>query len=108
MTSRSPSVTAPLTFDLPESLVKRIESCRDHNDLKSASEVVRLAIEQFDFAACKPDIDPHRQISVRIPTRDRTMLRRIARQKGVSVGELLRLALEEYSSAPAPSKRGKK
>ena len=108
MTSRSPSVAAPLTFDLPESLVKKIESCRDNHDLKTASEVVRLAIAQFDFAGCKPEHDPHRQISVRIAAKDRAMLRRFARQKGVSVGELLRLALEDFPSHPTSTKRVRK
>lgn len=90
--SRKPS--APLTFDLPESLISRIEACRRGHGFTTASEVVRTAIAGFDFDGCKPERDPHRQISVRITSDQRAMLKRYARQKDASVGELLRLALE--------------
>ena len=94
MASRKPPVSAPLTFDLPESLIAKIETCRKGHALKTASEVVRLAIEQFDFASCEFDRDPHRQISVRVSAAQRTLLKRCARQNDGSVGELIRLALE--------------
>lgn len=90
--TRKPS--APLTFDLPASLIERIEVCRRGNGFSSASEVVRTAIEKFDFATCRPDREPHRQISVRISPDQRAALKRYSRQKDVSVGELLRMAIE--------------
>jgi Arc/MetJ-type ribon-helix-helix transcriptional regulator len=90
--SRKPS--APLTFDLPESLIARIESVRRGHGFNTASEVVRTAISGYDFEDCEPSRDRHRQISVRITTDQRAMLRRYSRQKSTSVGELLRLALE--------------
>ncbi len=86
--------SAPLTFDLPVSLIERIELCRRGNGFESASEVVRAAIEDFDFATCRPDREPHRQISVRISSEQRSALRRYSRQKDVSVGQLLRMAVE--------------
>lgn len=91
-TTRKPS--APLTFDLPESLIARIETCRRGHGFTTASEVVRTAISNYDFDGCAPSRDPHRQISVRITSDQRAMLKRHARQKDASVGELLRLALE--------------
>jgi Arc/MetJ-type ribon-helix-helix transcriptional regulator len=94
--TRKPS--APLTFDLPESLIERIESLRRGHGFKTASEVVRTAIADFDFNGCRPSRDPHRQISVRITGDQRAMLKRHARQKYASVGELLRLALEAMPS----------
>ena len=96
--SRKPS--APLTFDLPESLIERIESCRRGHQYSTASEVVRTAIGSFDFEGCEPERDPHRQISVRITSDQRSMLKRYARQKDASVGELLRLALEALPVKP--------
>jgi hypothetical protein len=90
--SRKPS--APLTFDLPESLIGRIETLRRGHGFGSASEVVRTAIAGYDFETCEPSRDPHRQISVRITPDQRAMLKRYSRQKDASVGELLRLALE--------------
>ena len=56
MASRSPKKSAPLTFDLPLGLITKIKAARKSRGLKSASEVVRLAIEGFDFEACRPSI----------------------------------------------------
>ena len=101
--SRKPS--APLTFDLPESLIGRIETLRRGHGFGSASEVVRTAIAGYNFDSCEPSRDPHRQISVRITPDQRSMLKRFSRSKDASVGELLRLALE---AMPATGKKGKK
>ena len=90
--SRKPS--APLTFDLPESLIARIETCRKGHGFASASEVVRTAIAGYDFESSAPSRDPHRQISVRITADQRAILKRYSKKKNASVGELLRLALE--------------
>jgi len=94
------SASAPLTFDLPLSLITRIEAIRRGRALKSASEVVRLAIELCDFDDCELDHDPRRQISVRITARQRATLKRYARKKRASVGELLRQALDSLPSKP--------
>lgn len=101
--SRKPS--APLTFDLPESLIERIEACRRGHGFKTASEVVRTAIAGYDFETCAPTRDPHRQISVRITPDQRSTLKRYSRQKDASVGELLRLALESLPTRPAKKKK---
>ena len=102
MASRSKKNSAPLTFDLPLGLIAKIKSSRKTRGLKTASEVVRLAIAQVDFEACTPNREPHRQISVRVAAPQRAMLKRYARTKDTSVGELLRLALE---SLPAKASR---
>jgi len=104
MATRISSVSAPLTFDLPLSLISKIETCRKGRGLKTASEVIRLALDQYDFEAYHPNHDPHRQISVRISARQRSSLKRHARTKHASVGELLRLALEKLPAKPAPKK----
>ena len=86
---------APLTFDLPESLIAKIGKARKGHGLGSASEVVRLALSRFDLSGFKPSHDRHRQISVRIAGAMRVALRRTAKQNDASVGELIRAALEE-------------
>lgn len=101
--SRKPS--APLTFDLPISLIARIETCRKGHGFATASEVVRTAIETFDFEGCQPARDPHRQISVRIAADQRAMLKRYARLKKASVGELLRIAIEALPAKGAKKKK---
>jgi Arc/MetJ-type ribon-helix-helix transcriptional regulator len=100
--SRKPS--APLTFDLPESLIARIETVRTGHGFGTASEVVRTAIEGYDFESCEPTRDPHRQISVRITADQRATLKRYSKKKNASVGELLRLALEAMPSKAAKKK----
>jgi Arc/MetJ-type ribon-helix-helix transcriptional regulator len=98
--SRKPS--APLTFDLPESLIARIETCRKGHGFATASELVRTAIAGYDFESSEPSRDPHRQISVRITADKRAILKRYSKKKNASVGELLRLALE---AMPAKKKK---
>jgi hypothetical protein len=108
MATHPRKVSAPLTFDLPLSLIARIEACRRGHAFKTASEVVRLAIGDYDFEGCEPARDPHRQISVRISAEQRAMLKRYARKKDASVGELLRLALESLPVKPAGAAKRKK
>jgi len=104
MATRTASVSAPLTFDLPLSLISKIETSRRSRGLKTASEVIRLALEQYDFEAYHPNHDPHRQISVRISARQRSALKRHARSKHASVGELLRLAVEKLPTKASSKK----
>lgn len=103
MAKKNRKASSPLTFDLPVSLIAKIEACRRGHAFGSASEVVRLAIGTFDFESCSPVRDPHKQISVRVTSEQRATLKRFARQKDASVGELLRLALESLPVKPAKS-----
>jgi Arc/MetJ-type ribon-helix-helix transcriptional regulator len=105
MAKSSRKASAPLTFDLPESLIARIETSRKGHGFATASELVRTAIEGYDFEACEPTRDPHRQISVRITADQRAMLKRHAKKKNASVGELLRLALEALPAKGAKKKK---
>ncbi len=108
MARHSRKASAPLTFDLPVSLIAKISACRRGHGLKTASEVVRFAIRTFDFEDCDPPRDPHRQISVRVSPDQRAMLKRYAKSKDASIGELLRYALESLPLKPLkPAKRKK-
>ena len=98
------SASAPLTFDLPITTITEVESHRRKYGLKTASEVVRLAIDKFDFEGCRPERDPHRQVSVRLGANQRAMLRRFAKKKDASVGELLRFALEGLPAKKSKSR----
>lgn len=105
MASRSRPASAPLTFDLPLSLIDKIEVCRRGHGFETASEVIRYALDRVDFDAYRPSHDPHRQISVRVGLKQRVALKRFAKQKKASVGELLRLALESLPTRPARKAR---
>ena len=96
----TPKPSAPLTFDLPVSLITKIARAKRGHGLGSASEVVRLALEQFDLASFQPTRDPHQQISVRIAGKQRAELTRAAKRKDASVGELIRAALERLPVKP--------
>lgn len=97
MAKKSTSSASPLTFDLPEPLIAKIASAKKKFELSSASEVVRLAIIQFDFDRYTPSVAEHRQISVRLPDDMKTSLARHSRKKKVSVGELLRVAIDQLA-----------
>ncbi len=101
MPSKKSTVRAPLTFDLSESLLKKVDDYRRKSGLGSNSEVIRSAIQAYDFSSFRSDDKAHRQISVRIDAERKKELLKIARQKKASVGELLRAALEELSEPPA-------
>ena len=93
---------APLTFDLPVSLIAKIEAIRSDHDLDSASEAVRMALAKFDLDGFTSEVEAHTQISVRIDSATRKGLKRAAKAKDVSVGAILRAALE---AVPAKKKR---
>ncbi len=86
--------STPLTFDLPQSLNAKIEEARSKLGLKTVSEVVRLALDRFDFTTFKPVHEPRRQISVRLAPKTRVAITQVARRKNVSAGEILRTALD--------------
>lgn len=107
MAKKSAPTPSPLTFDLPVTLIAKIESHRKKLGLKSTSEVVRLAIAEFNLDRYESDASEHRQISVRLPGPTKTALVKAAKKKRVSVGELLRVAIESMPAKPV-AKKGKK
>lgn len=118
MAKDSDRESSPLTFDLKDDLLAKLDQLQQRLDAASKSEIIRHAISVFDYQAFEPDMQGHRQISVRLPLKQKATLLRLARQKGVSVGELLRVALEALPASPAglktktaivdPMKKGKK
>ena len=106
MAKKSPT-PAPLTFDLPVPLIDKIEIHRKKLGLKTTSEVVRLAIGEFNLDRYESAASEHRQISVRLPAPTKTALVKAAKKKRVSVGELLRVAIEALPVKGA-AKKGKK
>ena len=94
MPTKPTTAAAPLTFDLPVELIGKIEAHRRKEKLGSTSEVVRHAIREFDFGGYVVAANEHRQVSVRLTPRVKNFLVRTAKRKRVSVGELLRAAIE--------------
>ena len=90
----SSGTTSPLTFDLQQELLDKLKQLQKKVGARSLSEVVRYAVSVFDSSDINLKISPHRQISVRLSSELRQRLTRLSKQKKVSVGELLRAALE--------------
>jgi Arc/MetJ-type ribon-helix-helix transcriptional regulator len=102
MAKKSAPTPSPLTFDLPLPLMEKIELQRQKLGLKSTSQVVRHAIEQFNFELFEAQASEHRQISVRLPDQTKKILVKAAKKKKVSVGELLRVAIDSLPAKSAP------
>jgi hypothetical protein len=92
--------SSPLTFDLRRDLLDKIEDYQRKAGIRSKSEVIRDAIESYDYSGYQREAQPHRQISVRLPVDQKRELLKLARQKKVSLGELLRTALESLPQNP--------
>ena len=106
MATKKNTVTAPLTFDLPLSLIEKIGAQQKRLGLRSASEVVREALASFDIDRSTIASEPHRQISVRLPAGVKSKLVKAAKKKKTSIGGLLRMAIEAFE-AGTPKKARK-
>jgi Arc/MetJ-type ribon-helix-helix transcriptional regulator len=109
MAKNNTNAPSPLTFDLPLSLISKLTAQQKQLGLKSTSEVVRLAIEQYDYDRFEASAEEHRQISVRLPGEMKSKLAKYAKKKKVSVGELLRVAIDalESKASKKAAKRGR-
>jgi Arc/MetJ-type ribon-helix-helix transcriptional regulator len=93
--------SSPLTFDLKDDLLEKLDQLQQRTGVSSKSEIIRHAISAFDYSTFRPSAQGHRQISVRLPLKQKATLLKLARQKEVSVGELLRVALDGLPALPA-------
>jgi hypothetical protein len=105
MAKKNNNAPSPLTFDLPVSLIGKLGAHQKKLGLKSASEVVRLAIGEYDYNEFKTSSEEHRQISVRLPADMKSKLAKFSKKKKVSVGELLRVAIDSLEAKSAKKKR---
>jgi len=96
---------SPLTFDLPVSLLNKIETQRKKLGLASTSEVVRHALGEFNLSKFEANTEERRQISVRLPASDKATLVKAAKKQKVSLGEILRAAVEALPDKKAPEKK---
>jgi hypothetical protein len=91
---------SPLTFDLREDTLRKLKVVQRKVGARSASEVVRYAVSVLDPSRLGSGTVPHRQVSVRLSPGERRKLVSLGRQKGVSVGGILRTALESLPATP--------
>jgi len=103
MAKKSAPAPSPLTFDLPVSLLEKIESQRKKLGLGSTSEVVRHAIAEFNLAKFESSAEERRQISHRYIQPLFSVIEKAAKKAKASLGEILRAAVESL-----PEKKSKK
>ena len=86
--------STPLSFDLQQDLFGKLKEIQRQTGARSISEVVRYAVSHLDASELKLSNKSHRQISVRLSDELRQRLVKLSKQQKVSVGELLRAALD--------------
>ncbi len=95
----------PLTMEV-EFIDRLSEPVRD-GKAKSISAIIRTALERYDFANVLVMHPVQVQISVRLPPEIRRILKKVARSKHTSEGQLVRAAVEahlpELEAAPLPA-----
>ncbi len=84
----------PVSIEV-EFLDRLSEPVRDGR-AKSVSAILRTALEQYDFSNMVVVRPSQLQISVRLPVEIRKNLKKISRAKHTSIGQLVRVAVEDY------------
>ena len=88
-----------------EFLDRLSEPVRD-GKAKSVSDIIRTALERYDFSDVVVMHPAQLLVSVRLPAKIRKQLKKTARSKHTSVGHLVRAAVEAYlpevEALPAP------
>ena len=113
MPDKKPSQPFPILLEI-EFLDRLSEPVRD-GKAKSVSDIIRSALERYDFANVVVMHPAQVQISVRLPAEIRRNLKKVSRAKHASVGHLVRAAVEAYLpeleamplAEPKPRKRRK-
>jgi predicted DNA-binding protein len=92
-----PNQTArPFPLNLEVEFLDRLSEPVREGRAKSVSEIIRTALERFDFTNVVVMHPNQLQISVRLPVEVRRNLKKVSRSKHTSVGQLVRAAVEAY------------
>ena len=91
-----PNQSSPLTFELDPEIFAKLETFRQETGTRTVSLIIRKALEDFDLNSVRPEQNPARQLSVRLPKHLRDELREASKSNGVSIGKIVREALIEF------------
>lgn len=86
----------PFAMQLEVEFLARLSEPVRLGQAKSVSEIIRTALERFDFDRAVVARPTQQLISVRLRGATRKSLKRAAKAKQTSVGQLVRLAVESY------------
>ena len=101
---------APFPVQVEVEFLDRLSEPVRDGKAKSVSEIIRTALEQYDFSDVLVLHPAQIQFSVRLSPEIRRMLKKTARTKHTSVSHLVRAAVEAYlpeleaKPLPQPSK----
>lgn len=87
---------APFAILLDVGFLDRLNEPVRLGKAPSVSAVIRTALARFDFAQVLVMHPAQVQISVRLPARIRQQLKKTARTKHTTIGQLVRAAVEAY------------
>lgn len=87
---------APLGFQLEVEFLDRLSEPVREKKAQSVSAIIRTALERYDFTNMVVIRPPQVMTSVRLPVELRRSLKKTARAKHTSVGQLVRTAVEAY------------
>ncbi len=99
--SKKDSFEKLLTVSLPEEKHGQLHTYAKKHAFANFSALVRYALENFDAKKHLSAPEASRQVSFRIPDELRTTLDKQARKAGVSLGHLIRTALDTLPEKPA-------
>jgi predicted DNA-binding protein len=115
----SSKATRPFPIQMEVEFLDRLSEPVRDGKAKSVSEIIRAALERYDFSDVLVMHPAQLLVSVRLPAELRRQLKKTARTKHTSVGHLVRAAVEAYlpevealpapaATSPKPRKRRKK
>jgi len=86
----------PMAVQLEVEFLDRLAEPVREKKAPSVSAIIRTALERYDFTDMVVIRAPQVMISVRLPVEIRRNLKKIARAKHTSIGQLVRTAVEAY------------
>lgn len=86
----------PFPIQMEVEFIDRLSEPVRDGKAKSVSDIIRSALERYDFSDVLVLHPAQLQISVRLPVEIRRQLKKTARAKHTSVGHLVRAAVEAY------------
>lgn len=89
-------VSRPFPIQLEVEFLDRLSEPVREGRAKSVSEIIRTALERYDFANVVVVRPSMVMISVRLPAAIRQNLKRLSRAKHTSAGQLVRAAVEAW------------
>lgn len=101
MTNRTePLAESLITVSLPTKLHAEVVAFQQRSGLSTLSEAIRHALDRYDDSRPALEIIRSRQVSFRVPSELRVRITRQARNARVSVGRIVRVALQALPLNP--------